>query len=133
MTPSAAELSRIPLFGSLSESELDDLALSFESRSVSAGTRLTGEGAQGYSFFALAEGHAAVTIGGLKVSTLGPGDCFGEMALIGDGWRTATVTTTARAKLYVMFGTEFRRLQQGHPEIADRLETLMRTRLGRDP
>lgn len=130
MTPSVAELERIPLFGSMSESDLDDLAPSFESRSVTPGTRLVGEGAAGYSFFALAEGEATVTVDGAEVATLGAGDCFGEIAILDGGFRTATVTTTTPARVYVMFGTEFRMLQQTQPEIATRIEALMRSRLG---
>jgi|SRR5579862_799512 len=130
MTPSAAELERIPLFGSLSESDLDDLAPSFESRSVTPGTCLVGEGAAGYSFFALIEGEASVTVDGDEVATLGSGDCFGEIAILDGGFRTATVTATTPARVYVMFGTEFRRLQQTRPAIAAQLEELMRSRLG---
>ena len=129
MAPTATELARIPLFGSLGEAELDELAPSFESQSAAAGTRLVGEGAAGYSFFALADGEASVTVDGAEVATLGPGDCFGEMAILGDGRRTATVTTTTPTTLYVMFGTEFRRLQQSQPEIAAQLESLMHSRL----
>lgn len=130
MVPSAAELVRIPLFESLSESDLEELAPSFESRSASAGTRLVGEGAAGYSFFALAEGDASVTVDGAEVAALGPGDCFGEIAILDGGFRTATVTATTPVRVYVMFGTEFRRLQQDRPEIASQLEALMRSRLG---
>jgi CRP-like cAMP-binding protein len=129
MTPSVAELERIPLFGSLSESDLDGLAASFESRSVTPGTRLVGEGAAGYSFFALAEGEASVTVDGNEVARLGSGDCFGEIAILDGGYRTATVTATMPARVYVMFGTEFRRLQQTQPEIAAQIEALMRSRL----
>ena len=130
MAPTADELARIPLFGSLSESQLDELAPSFESRSVSPGTRLTGEGAAGYSFFVLADGAASVTVDGASVSALAGGDCFGEVAILDGGRRTATVTATSPATVYVMFGTEFRRLQQSHPEIAAQLEELMRKRVG---
>lgn len=83
---------------------------------------MAGEGASGYSFFLLVDGTAVVTAGGTQLATLGPGDFFGEMAILGDGRRTATVTTTSSARLFVMFGTEFRRLQQAYPEIAARLE-----------
>jgi CRP-like cAMP-binding protein len=55
--------------------------------------RLTGEGASGYSFFVLCEGTATVTIDGNEVRALEPGDFFGELAILGDGRRTATVTT----------------------------------------
>ena len=130
MPPTTAELARISLFESLDESQLGELASAFETRSVMADTRLTGEGAIGYSFFALADGEASVTVGDSEVARLAPGDCFGEIALLDSGLRTATVTTTSPATLYVMFGSEFRRLQDGHPEIAAQLEELMRRRVG---
>jgi len=130
MSPTATELARIPLFGSLSEAQLDEIAPSFESKSVGPGTRLTGEGAAGYSFFVLAEGQASVTVEGAAIAALGDGECFGEVAILDGGRRTATVTTTTPATVYVMFGTEFRRLQQSHPEVATQLEELMRKRVG---
>jgi CRP-like cAMP-binding protein len=60
------------------------------------------------------------------VRTLGPGDSFGELAILGDGRRTATVTTTSPAHVLVLFGTEFRRLQQEYPEAAERIESALR-------
>jgi CRP-like cAMP-binding protein len=58
-----------------------------------------------------------------------PGDYFGEMAILGDGRRMATVTATSDVTLFVLFGTEFRRLQKELPEIATRIESKMRERL----
>ena len=129
MRPTAADLERISLFASLSESEREELAESFEVKSTPAGTQLIGEGTGGYSFFALADGQARVSVEDNEVATLDPGDCFGEMALLGDGRRTASVTTTTPATVYVMFGTEFHRLEQSHPEVVGRIKALMRERL----
>ncbi len=126
---STDELAAIPLFSSLSESDLRELVTWFDVRTVSEGVRLTGEGAAGYSFFVLAQGSAAVTSEGATLATLGPGDFFGEVAILGDGRRSATVTTTSSAKLFVMFGTEFRQLQQAQPDIAARIEEAMRERV----
>jgi voltage-gated potassium channel len=88
--------------------------------------KLTGEGAAGYSFFVLRDGTATVSIDGVEVRTLGEGDFFGELALLGDGRRTATVTTASPSRVLVLFGTEFRHLQQEHPEIAARIESGLR-------
>jgi CRP-like cAMP-binding protein len=129
MRPTAADLEQIPLFASLSESEREELAESFEVKSTVAGKQLIDERTGGYSFFALATGQARVSIDDNEVAALNPGDCFGEMALLGDGRRTASVTTTTPATVYVMFGTEFRRLQQSHPEIVGQIRALMRERL----
>ncbi len=123
-----ADLAGISLFDGLSDDELAQLAPRFEVKTVSEGVRVASEGASGYSFFVLAEGSAVVTLEDETVATYAPGDFFGEMAILGDGRRTATVTTTAPAKVLTLFGTEFRRLQQSHPTIAAQLETAMRTR-----
>jgi voltage-gated potassium channel len=69
-----------------------------------------------------------VTSAGAEIATLLPGDFFGEMAILGDGRRSATVTTTSPSRLLTLFGTEFRQLQQAHPQIADQIETAMRER-----
>ena len=120
------DLSGIPLFDSLEPEERAAIAPWFELQDVSAGVNLTGEGASGYEFFVLRDGTATVTVGGDAVRTLGSGDFFGELAILGDGRRTATVTTTSASQVLVLFGTEFRRLQQEYPETAERIETALR-------
>ena len=125
---SVADLASVPLFDGLSDDELAQLAEWFDVQTVSAGVKLASEGASGYSFFVLLEGSAVVTTGDDAVATCEPGDFFGEMAILGDSRRTATVTTTSQATLLVMFGTEFRRLQGSHPAIAAQLEQAMRER-----
>ena len=129
--PTASDLERIPLFASLSESEREELAESFEVKSAPADTQLIDERTGGYSFFALADGKARVTTDDNEIATLGPGDCFGEMALLGGGRRTASVTTVTPTTVYVMFGTEFRRLEQSHPQVVAQIKELMRERLMR--
>ena len=126
---SASQLAAIPLFESLSSSDLDELASWFDVQITGEDVRLIGEGSSGYSFFILTQGSAAVTTNEGVHADLGPGDFFGEIAILGDGRRTATVTTTSPSQLLVMFGTEFRRLQQAHPDIAERIEDAMRQRV----
>jgi voltage-gated potassium channel len=125
---SVDDLARVPLFESLSPGELEELATWFDVQTVGDGVKLTTEGASGYSFYVLLEGTAAVTADNDTVATYTPGDFFGEMAILGGTRRSATVTTTSPAKLLVMFGTEFRRLEQAQPAIAAQLETVMRQR-----
>ena len=120
------DLAGIPLFDTLEEEERAAIAPWFELQEVSPGVNLTGEGASGYEFFVLRAGTATVTINGIEVRTLGPGDFFGELAILGDGRRTATVTTASPAQVLVLFGTEFRRLQQEYPETAGRIESALR-------
>ena len=126
---SAADLASVPLFAELDEPQLVELAGWFEERDVSAGTRLTGEGAAGYSFYVLADGAASVSAGGDMIASLRPGDFFGEVAILGDGRRSATVTTTADSTVLAMFGTEFRRLQNAQSAIADSIAAAMRLRV----
>jgi CRP-like cAMP-binding protein len=120
------DLVGIPLFDALEPDERTAIAGWFELEDVGPGVKLTGEGASGYSFFVLRDGTATVSINGIEVRTLGPGDFFGELAILGEGRRTATVTTTAPSQVLVLFGTEFRRLQQEYPETAARIESALR-------
>ena len=127
MAPAAVDdLAGIPLFDTLEPDEQAAIAPWFELEDVSPGVKLTGEGASGYSFYVLRHGTATVTIDDIEVRTLGPGEFFGELALLGDGRRTATVTTAAPSQVLVLFGTEFRQLQQEYPEIAARIESGLR-------
>ena len=123
------DLAGIALLDDLEPEELTKIAPWFEVQDVSPGVNLTGEGASGYSFYILSDGTASVTIDGVEVNTLGPGDFFGELAILGDGVRTATVTTTSPSRLLVVFGTEFRQLQQEQPDLASRIEAGVRARL----
>jgi len=123
------DVASIPLFGSLDDAQLREVAGWFHVQNVKEGTRLVGEGAHGYTFFVLTDGAAAVTSGEETLATLGPGDFFGEIAILGAGRRTATVTSTSPARLLVMFGTEFRRLEAAHPEIAAAITGAMEARL----
>jgi CRP-like cAMP-binding protein len=130
-TASPADLASLPLFASLSESELADMAGWFELKDVGSGVRLVGEGATGFSFFIVSEGTLEVTAAGARVGSVGAGEFFGEMALLGGGRRTATVTTTSPTRVLVLFGDDFGRLRTSHPQIAARIEAAMSERLGR--
>ena len=127
-----ADLTSIPLFAGLGDDERVELARWFEERTVGAGVRLCGEGTVGYSFFVLVDGSADVASGGEALGRLGPGDFFGEVAILGDGRRSATVMTTAPSKVLTMFGTEFRRLQSAQPAIAESLVETMQARIAAD-
>jgi CRP-like cAMP-binding protein len=126
---SPGDLTGIPLFAGLDEDERVELARWFEERTVGTGTRLCGEGTVGYSFFVLVEGAAEVVSADETLRQLEPGDFFGEVAILGDGRRSATVTTTSPSKVLTMFGTEFRRLQSAQPAIAESIVHTMRVRI----
>jgi CRP-like cAMP-binding protein len=124
----ADELAAIPLLASLTGPEREQLASDFVTKTVEAGSRLIGEGAPGYSFFILAAGSALVTAGRATIGELGPGDFFGEIAILQGSRRTASVTATSRSTLLVMSAGAFRGLQQAHPEIAADIEATMQRR-----
>jgi CRP-like cAMP-binding protein len=126
------QLAQVSLFESLNDAELQAIVPWFEERTASAGVRLVGEGAPGYSFFILTEGSAVATSADATLRELGPGDFFGEIAILERRRRSATVTTTAPSKLLVLFGADFRQLQEAQPGIAARIEAAMRERLARD-
>src|SRR3954470_11404142 len=125
-------LAAVSLFDSLDDDERAQLAGWFEERSFDEGARVVAEGASGYSFFVIAEGSAVATAGDRTLRELGPGDFFGEIGIIERRRRTATVTTTSPSKLLVLFGAEFRQLQEAQPAIAARIEAAMRARLEQD-
>lgn len=123
------DLAGVPLFGSLDRAQLDELAKWFHTQNASEGVRLVGEGAPGYTFFVIVDGTAEVTADGEPLMALGPGEFFGEIAILGDGQRTATVTSTSSMRMLVLFGSEFRKLEAAHPEIAAEIAEAMRSRL----
>src|SRR3954454_9252178 len=79
------------------------------------GEAITTEGRSGIGFFLIEDGEAAVAVGGEIVRTLGPGDHFGEIALIDEGPRSATVTATTDLRCRGMAAWEFRAFVQEHP------------------
>jgi CRP-like cAMP-binding protein len=128
-TADISDLAAVPLLASLAEQELSEIAPWFDVKEVGAGVRLVGEGTTGTTFFVLAEGSVDVTAGGERIASLGRGEFFGEMALLGLGRRTATVTTTSEARVLVIVGDDFRRLQSRFPAVAAQIEATMAERL----
>jgi len=128
--PTAQDLVRAPLLASLSDEIRAALALRFDIEQFAAGRNIVTEGDAGYAFYILAGGRAAVTHDSAQLRELGPGDYFGEIAILGnDGRRTATVTATEDTEAWVLFGTEFRVLQTSQPEVAEALVSAMQDRL----
>lgn len=115
-------LATVPLFAGLDRARLGRLAKEFNERRIEAGTRLIREGDDhAMGFFVIAEGEAIVSVGGEERVRLGPGSYFGELALIGDRVRTATVTAATEMRCLVMMLTDFRALVQSDAEIAWKL------------
>jgi CRP/FNR family cyclic AMP-dependent transcriptional regulator len=115
------QLQRVPLFADLDQRELQSLASSFKERIFEAGSTVVGEGSGGVGFFIIDEGDAKVTVGGEERARLGPGQYFGELALIDDGTRTATITAETELKCYGLTSWEFRPLVESNSQIAWKL------------
>ncbi len=114
-------LRRVPLFAGLGERDLVPLADRFQERAFAEGATVVEEGETGTSFFVIADGEADVTVGGNRRATLGAGDYFGEMAILDEGVRTASVTATTELRSYFLTPWEFRPFVEEHPELAWKL------------
>jgi CRP-like cAMP-binding protein len=115
-------LGRVPLLSGLDRKELRRLADSFTDRAFPAGTVVVKQGDQrGIGFFVITEGTARVSVDGKDLAVLGPGDHFGEIALIGDRVRTATVTAETDLETLVTTVWEFRGFVKTNPDAAWKL------------
>jgi len=127
MSAPVEALRQVPLFDNLDEKDLDQLARQMHERRFPEGAEVTTEGATGAGFFVIAEGNADVSIGGEHRTTLGPGDHFGEVALIDDGVRSASIRAATDLLCYGLTPWEFRPFVEDHPQVAwALLETLAR-------
>lgn len=108
----------VPLFAAASKSELNEIAQIADEIDFPEGKTLITEGDTGREFFVLIEGNADVERGGKKVASLGPGDFFGEVALIAKTPRNATITTTSAVRALVITDRAFRQLLDHSPAIA---------------
>ena len=114
-----ARLKGVPLFSSLSAQDLAAVAEQAGEREVAAGTVVAREGDPGEEFFAIESGTAEVTRDGAPLTKLGPGDFFGEIALLREERRVATVTATSPMVLVVMTGAAFRALDATTPAVRE--------------
>ena len=107
----------VPLFAEVDDAFLDQLAAEFNSRTFAPGELLAEEGEQGRTFFVIESGEAAVLVHGDEVRKLGPGDSFGEMALVDKSARSATVRAETELHAYQLPVFSFRPLVERHPEM----------------
>lgn len=110
-------LRRVPLFADLTDRELAQVARLLKERRFAAGETLVREGTGGAAFFLIESGEATVSVGGRPRSPLGPGDHFGELALIDEGVRSATITATTDLVCHGLTFWDFRPLVQGNAGI----------------
>jgi CRP/FNR family transcriptional regulator, cyclic AMP receptor protein len=120
---------KVPLFSRLSKTELKDLAMLADEIDLRDGKELTRQGHPGREFFVLLEGTADVRKNGRKINTLGPGDFFGEIALVSREPRTATVTATSPVRTLVITDRSFRRLLDESPQVKNKVMEAMAKRL----
>ncbi|HET9437511.1 MAG TPA: MFS transporter [Gaiellaceae bacterium] len=131
-TPSEEELrilTGVPIFSPLPGTSLEQLATRLVPLRVDAGSVIIREGDEGDRFYIVAEGELDVSQDDAALTSLGPGDYFGEIALLRDTSRTATVTARSAAVLYALDREDFLAAVTGHPQSAEAAETVMSARL----
>jgi CRP-like cAMP-binding protein len=121
--PSVAdELKRVPLFSGLSQRQLKQLAKDFHERTVKPGTELVKQGEMsGIDCFVIAEGEAVVKVDGTEVARLGPGDYFGELALVTERVRSASVVSATAMRCHTIQFWNFRKFAKNNPDITWKL------------
>jgi CRP-like cAMP-binding protein len=122
-------LSRVPLFAGCSKKELRLIATIADEIDFRPGKTLTRQGAPGREFFVLLEGQVDVERDGEKINSLGPGEFFGELALISNIPRTATVTATSPIRALVVVDRDFRRLLKDDVTVAVKVLGTMAERM----
>jgi CRP/FNR family transcriptional regulator, cyclic AMP receptor protein len=123
-------ISGVPLFAQCSKGELQEIAAIADEIDIAEGKELTTEGSPGREFFVIIEGTASVAQDGDQINDLGPGDFFGEVALVRDTPRTATVTATSPVRALVVTRQNFKRLIERQPDIE---RTVLKALVDRSP
>ncbi len=122
-------LASVPIFAPLPGGSLEHLAARLAPLRVEAGTVIVREGDSGDRFYIVADGDIEVSQYGRTISEIGAGGYFGEIALLRDVPRTATVTAKTNAVLYALDRDDFLSAVTGHPQSAEAAETVMSARL----
>jgi CRP-like cAMP-binding protein len=125
----ADALGACPFFERLSRGDLLELAKITEDLEVEAGKTLTREGQSGSEFFVIVDGEVSVTKDGQEIRMLGPGDFFGEIALLEDTPRTATVTAKTPLRFFVLTRQAFRSLLAHQPELEEKVLAALEERV----
>jgi CRP/FNR family cyclic AMP-dependent transcriptional regulator len=131
MSAAADTLKKVPLFAGLDDKELERIAEGMVERRFKAGDKITEQGTSGIGFFVIEDGTADVTVDGEAKGSIGPGNYFGEIALLSDSARTRTATLTATTDMltYGMTAWEFKPLVESNSELAWKLLTAMAAKL----
>ena len=120
---------RVPLFTELDRHEVEQIARLFKERRFAEGETVVREASGGAAFFLIDSGEATVSVGGVARTNLRPGDYFGEIALIDEGTRSATITASSELVCYGLTFWDFRPLVQGNGEIGWKLLQSMARKL----
>jgi len=123
-----SRLSSIGLFGSLSRDDRRLIAQHAEELDVDEGTQLVRQGEFAYEFFVIESGSAEVVRDGDRIAELGPGDFLGEMGIVSQAVRNATVRTTSSSTVIVMTSQDFRAMQRSNPAVASQIEAAVEER-----
>jgi CPA1 family monovalent cation:H+ antiporter len=126
----AAELVSIPLFAELTLDQRESVARLCEEIDIAAGDTLLREGDFGYAMFAITSGKAEVVQNGEVIRTLGPGDVFGEIAVLAGGRRTASVVAITPMKLITVLNRDVWRLERDIPEVGTMLRSKVANHAG---
>jgi CRP-like cAMP-binding protein len=121
-------LKSIPLFQTVSDEDLSQIAPFADEVRVEAGKLLVREGDFSYEFFAIEEGEAEVTRSGEHVADLGAGDFFGEIGLLERDLRTASVEAKSDMLLVTLTGWDMKRMEKAMPEAVERVREVLETR-----
>jgi len=127
--PKIELLSRVKMFASLNKKELGLIARESEVVHVPAGKEIVTEGSIGHEFYLVLSGQASVRRNGRKIATLGPGQYFGELAILDRGPRSATIVSDTEMELVVLGQREFMGVLAEVPPVAHKLLVSMATRL----
>lgn len=127
----AKSLERVPLLAGLSPKDREKVARWADAVELPAGKHLLDEGRLPHEFFVILDGEVEVVHDGAHLATLGPGDFFGEIALIEHGRRTASVVTTTPTTLAVMSPNAFDAMRREMPQVAGRIDDAIRERMAR--
>jgi CRP/FNR family cyclic AMP-dependent transcriptional regulator len=123
------QLAKVPMFRALSKRDLALVRRNAENHKIGAGENLVKEGGRGHEFFIIVDGKASIRRKGKKVGSLGPGDYFGELALLDPAPRNATVTADNDMEVLILNEREFSGLLAEVPSLSRKVLTGMARRL----
>jgi CRP-like cAMP-binding protein len=125
----ADQLANVPLFSALSKRDLQRVAKASDEVSIDAGRVLVEQGRTGHEFFLILDGEAVIRRNNRKIATLGPGQYFGELAILDRGPRSASVIANTDMRVLVLGQREFVGVLDSIPGMASKLLTTMAQRL----